>query len=126
MLEQANALLPWSREQLAEIDMLTHRHEEVQGWLNTLHQRVRSNGHRSQAEEAGALRTEMQILEGKLAALIQGIGDRGIILREMRTGLVDFLSKRDGEDMYLCWIKGEDAIRFWHPLNAGFTGRQPP
>jgi hypothetical protein len=41
------------------------------------------------------------------------------------TGLVDFRTMRDGRAVYLCWRLGEDAIRYWHELDAGFAGRRP-
>jgi hypothetical protein len=48
-----------------------------------------------------------------------------VVLRDLDRGLVDFPSLRDGQEVYLCWQEGEDAIRFWHEPDAGFGGRQP-
>ena len=59
--------------------------------------------------------------------LQNGIADfdrRGIVLRDLDSGLIDFPSVRDGREIYLCWIDGEDDIGFWHELDAGFAGRQ--
>ena len=50
---------------------------------------------------------------------------RGIVLRDLDSGLIDFPSVRDGLEVYLCWIDGEDDIGFWHDLDAGYAGRQP-
>jgi hypothetical protein len=50
---------------------------------------------------------------------------RGIVLRDLDRGLIDFPSLRDGSEVYLCWIEGETDIGFWHELDAGFTGRRP-
>ena len=49
----------------------------------------------------------------------------GCFLKDLEVGLVDFHAMRDGELVFLCWKLGEDRIRFWHQLEAGFTGRQP-
>jgi len=60
--------------------------------------------------------------------LQNGIGDFdrvGIVLRDLDSGLIDFPSIRDGQEIYLCWIDGESDIVFWHELDAGFQGRQP-
>ena len=35
------------------------------------------------------------------------------------------LGLREGREVYLCWIDGEDEIGFWHELEAGYAGRQP-
>jgi hypothetical protein len=48
-----------------------------------------------------------------------------VVLRDLDRGLVDFPSLRDGQEVYLCWQEGEDAIRFWHEPDAGFGGRRP-
>jgi len=48
-----------------------------------------------------------------------------VVLRDLDRGLIDFPSLRDGQEVYLCWQEGEDAIRFWHEPEAGFGGRQP-
>jgi hypothetical protein len=48
-----------------------------------------------------------------------------VVLRDLDRGLLDFPSLRDGREVYLCWQEGEDAIRFWHEPEAGFSGRRP-
>jgi len=50
--------------------------------------------------------------------------ERGIVLRDLDRGLVDFPALREGREVYLCWIDGEADIEFWHDLDAGFAGRQ--
>ncbi len=59
---------------------------------------------------------------GRATAEIDALG---IILRDPETGLVDFPAERDGDDIFLCWRLGEDAVAWWHPTDTGFTGRQP-
>jgi hypothetical protein len=48
-----------------------------------------------------------------------------VVLRDLDRGLIDFPSIRDGQEVYLCWQEGEDAIEYWHEPEAGFAGRQP-
>jgi hypothetical protein len=48
-----------------------------------------------------------------------------VVIRDLDRGLLDFPSLRDGREVYLCWQEGEDAIRFWHEPDAGFSGRRP-
>lgn len=48
-----------------------------------------------------------------------------VVLRDLDRGLVDFPALRDGREVYLCWVEGEEEIAFWHDLEAGFGGRQP-
>ncbi len=48
----------------------------------------------------------------------------GCVFKGFPDGLVDFYGKLDGRDMFWCWKLGEDEIRHWHELEAGFAGRQ--
>ena len=48
----------------------------------------------------------------------------GIVLRDPSIGLIDFLHKREGETVFLCWKLGETRVAGWHPLETGIAGRQ--
>ncbi|MGE5224538.1 MAG: DUF2203 domain-containing protein [Omnitrophica WOR_2 bacterium] len=61
----------------------------------------------------------------RLEKLVHQIQNTGAILKEINSGLVDFLAKREGRDVYLCWQYGEDGVSYWHDIEAGFAGRQP-
>ena len=56
---------------------------------------------------------------------IAGLGERGIVLRDADTGLVDFPARREGRLVYLCWRADEDRVGHWHEAGAGFGGRKP-
>jgi hypothetical protein len=51
--------------------------------------------------------------------------DLGIELKDPVRGLIDFLHRRDGRIVYLCYCLGEPTIAYWHDLDAGFAGRRP-
>ncbi|MCC7528006.1 MAG: DUF2203 domain-containing protein [Candidatus Melainabacteria bacterium] len=53
------------------------------------------------------------------------ITDSGVILRDIRSGLLDFPARKGKVDYYLCWRLGERDIDFWHLENDGFQGRRP-
>jgi hypothetical protein len=46
-------------------------------------------------------------------------------VKDMEIGLVDFPSRRRGEEILLCWRLGERKIGFWHPVDGGFGQRRP-
>ena len=50
--------------------------------------------------------------------------EKGCIIRNIETGLVDFLYKFEGRDIFLCWKLGEKGINHWHELKSGFPGRK--
>jgi hypothetical protein len=56
---------------------------------------------------------------------LTNLAERGILLRDPETGLIDFPCDRDGSRVYLCWRLGEDEIGFFHDETTGYTGRQP-
>ena len=60
-----------------------------------------------------------------LKAEITYLAERGILLRDPETGLVDFPAERDGERVFLCWRLGEDDVAHFHGEHAGFSGREP-
>ena len=49
----------------------------------------------------------------------------GCLIKDLELGLIDFYYKFEGRDIFLCWKLGEDKIRVWHEINAGFGGRKP-
>ena len=67
---------------------------------------------------------QLQLIEAFQSAL-KTLEDLGCELKDLARGLIDFYTLRDGELTYLCWKLGEDRIRFWHTLDAGYAGRQP-
>jgi hypothetical protein len=53
------------------------------------------------------------------------LAERGILLRDPDTGLVDFPAEHDGERVFLCWRLGEDDVAYYHGEQAGFSSRKP-
>jgi hypothetical protein len=60
-----------------------------------------------------------------LKAEVAYLADRGILLRDPDTGLIDFPAERDGEEVFLCWRLGEEDVGFYHGVHSGFSGRRP-
>jgi hypothetical protein len=56
---------------------------------------------------------------------LEELVDQGIILRDADSGLVDFPTRREGQEVFLCWRLGEDRVGYWHPPDTGFSGRRP-
>lgn len=57
--------------------------------------------------------------------LVRKIQSYGCVVKDMNAGLLDFLSERDGREVYLCWRYGEPQVAFYHELHTGYNGRQP-
>ena len=59
-----------------------------------------------------------------LKAEVEYLADRGILLRDPDTGLIDFPAERDGEQVFLCWRLGEGDVAYYHGVHSGFSGRK--
>jgi hypothetical protein len=56
---------------------------------------------------------------------VEYLAERGILLRDPDTGLIDFPAERDGEQVFLCWRLGEGGVEYYHGVHSGFSGRKP-
>lgn len=117
-VEEANLVIRQIQPLLIEILEIRQRVLERRPELIPLLQKVRGNGGNRQASE---LVDEFRRLE-ELVELIQA---SGAIVKDINQGLIDFPHWRDGREVYLCWQFGEDEIRYWHEIDAGYAGRQP-
>jgi hypothetical protein len=79
------------------------------------------------ADHALAVRlaTEEKNLVRRLDEGLGSLAAEGIEVKDLDAGIVDFYGLVDGELAYLCWQRGEPAVRFWHSLTSGFRGRRP-
>jgi uncharacterized protein DUF2203 len=54
------------------------------------------------------------------------LAEKGIVLRDPETGLVDFPAITEKGVVYLlCWKRDEDDLGWWHFAEEGFAGRRP-
>jgi hypothetical protein len=59
-------------------------------------------------------------------AALAELEERGVILRQVASGLVDFPSlDDDGRVRLLCWKVDETDLAWWHRPEDGFAGRRP-
>jgi hypothetical protein len=122
--EEAEALLPQISVVLRDIQRERAAMGECAEALNKLELRARGNGH-DLHERIVKLQQEVIQHRQTLRTLITELKHSGCELKDPETGLIDFLSLRDGHEVYLCWRLGEERINYWHDIQAGFAGRQP-
>lgn len=122
--EEAEALLPQISVLLRQIQQSHRELQQTEGELHALRIKARGNGH-DLAERMTALQKAVTAQRELLSGLVGEVEAFGCELKDLNMGLIDFLSLRNGREMYLCWRLGEDRIRFWHYLDTGFAGRQP-
>lgn len=89
-------------------------------------ERTSGDGNLIEAPPGSASATErVEQLTEALQQAADLLEARGILLKDPERGLIDFYHEREGEVVFLCFQLGEDDIRYWHPVDAGFAGRQP-
>lgn len=113
----ADALLPELRRLIARLHEIAGA-EATQEAQHRLAQAGRSNGSPAAAAQVFEAATAIQ-------SVLEEIEELGVILRDPGTGLCDFPAVREEEPVYLCWREEEDEVSWWHPRDAGFSGRRP-
>jgi hypothetical protein len=121
---QANAALPLVRAIVQDIVNLARElHErEERSPLSRLGSRGRLSA--AHEEESKQGRQELERSQERLGELDRELAELGVELKDAYTGLIDFRSRMDGREIYLCWRLGEPAVAYWHELDGGFAGRQ--
>ena len=117
-LDEANALVPWLAETFRKLELVRQEYVTLQERISELAKRSGSD------DETAQLAASAELLARQIEEAVEEILDRGIIVRDVAIGLVDFPSQREGREVYLCWIGGEERIEFWHETNRGFSHRE--
>jgi hypothetical protein len=117
-VEEANEALATLRPLVAQLLAARQRIVDAQPELWPVLEKAAGNGG---SPKASAVLADFQQVQHAVKAIDQ----MGIELKDVNTGLVDFLAQREGREVYLCWRYNEPTVAFWHDLEAGFAGRQP-
>ena len=122
--EEAEVLLPQITVVLLQIQEYRQSMRQSEEELGALHSQAMGNGHHLHGRIA-KIQKELAQQLAALEALVEELNAFGCVLKDPSIGLIDFLSLRNGREIYLCWHLGEERINYWHYLDAGFAGRQP-
>lgn len=134
-IEEANAALP-------ELRRLFSRIFQVRPQLATSYHKLDAAGHtpgRGDFEgedderiDANALDPDLLREYGRFRALAETLRSdighveaHGCSIKDLSSGLVDWLALSGDRPVLLCWRFGEDEVAFFHELDAGFAGRRP-
>jgi hypothetical protein len=122
--EEAETLLPAITVVLHKIQESHSNVQALEAELEELRIQALGNGHHLQARIVRLQRNVTTYVQ-ELRDALEELQTFGCELKDPEIGLIDFLSLRDGQEVYLCWKLGEKRIEFWHYLHTGFAGRQP-
>jgi hypothetical protein len=122
-LEEARELVPWLVATFRTLELPRSRAKQLDAATKELS--IRINGSGSSQGQLERLQRALREVTAEIDAAVSDILDRGIQVKGIEPGLVDFPHLKDGRQVYLCWREGESEIEFWHDVEAGFAGRRP-
>ena len=124
--EEANSLVPWLERTFQRLASSMQRLGELREQLEALQRdKRRLNGSFDRYNESNRVQSEMEPLSREIQAGVDEVQAEGIIVRDISSGLIDFPHMRQGREVFLCWISGEESIEYWHETNRGFAHREP-
>ncbi len=122
-VDEANATLPYVRRIVQDIVA------EYTTWRDAIHRyevlAAGSTSDEGETDEQVSLRAEVDAIAQRINRYIDELAAVGCIFKGFEGGLVDFHSRMDDRDVFLCWRLGEASVAHWHELDSGFAGRQP-
>ena len=118
-------MIPWLEAKFDEMAPVREGIVREQEGLLTLLRHSRGNGESSREVELNSMYQAIDRLRYQIQKHLREVSGRGVIVRDMERGLVDFPSLRDGLEVHLCWVKGEEKVGYWHETDVGFSSRQP-
>lgn len=124
-LDEVNARLP-------EVTRRWAATLELRAQLRRLHARIEEAGFEASEEVDADAPPEVRRDHLVLLALRDALRDElaaidatGCVVRDLDTGLCDWLGEHAGHEVWLCWRVGEPEVGWFHDLEAGFAGRRP-
>jgi hypothetical protein len=117
-VDEANEMIPHVLSVFEQIHSIREQLGERRDELETVHKAAPGNG-------GGEKGHELVAMSENVARLVAGLEEKGILVKDIDSGLVDFPHMREEREVFLCWKMGEKSIGFWHELETGFRGRQP-
>ncbi len=133
-LQEANGLLPLVKDYFFRIHVMLTQAQNLRAKLDKkANKRLvidsksktivvvpkKRRNKKFKADVKAARRLEMQI---ELA--INDLMKLGVVIRGLVPPHIDFLSVRNNEPVFLCWLGGENEIEHWHYLDDGAPIRQ--
>lgn len=138
-LDEARALLPTLKEHLVQANVEMAEQLELVKAANEFFEESESAMSASTEGDQAKIRTARANFEKGIEGLskaqgayverlnywVEKIISYGVILRDLREGLLDFPAQHGDFDYLLCWRMDDEELGFWHDANDGYRGRKP-
>jgi len=113
-LAEARQLLPVIKEELDQLQALQNDFQEKFLELRTL----------ENEDLRFELECKLEFLDIQAKMHVNNINTKGVQLKDIENGLIDFPAWIEGEEVLLCWRQGEPDIEYYHGVHDGFRGRK--
>ena len=121
-LDDANRTLPFVSRIVQDIV------DEYRHWRENIYRyELITAGRRADDPETAEqvrLRQAVDDAAHRINAFIEELSLVGCVFKGFEEGLVDFRSRMQDRDIFLCWKLGEPEIQHWHEMDAGYAGRR--
>jgi hypothetical protein len=124
-LEEANRLVPQVRISIRLMQKAVEEAEALRDGLEVLELLGAADETSPEHDDYVEREARLAYCRDTFREEHERLAEAGVLLRDLQTGLVDFLALRGEERVFLCWRLGEEAIGYWHGLDSGFAGRRP-
>ena len=124
-VKEANELTSFLEEIFQNLIPLNQKRQNLDSEINSTNNQLSSNGSNTVHQKLTTLTSERNKTSGLMEEHLNSINQKGILVKDIEQGLVDFHSIKDGREIYLCWNMGEESIDYWHEIDSGYSGRQP-
>jgi hypothetical protein len=124
-LNEANSLLPFIDQELTFLQTLKREFQVKYLELKRMKQTYSGNKPGpSDQDPFFLLETELEFMQIDAKNHMNNVEMKGIELKDIDIGLVDFPAIYKDTEVLLCWRQGEKRISFFHSREDGFSGRQ--
>lgn len=122
--------------QLPRLERLFAGIMQLRSQLKSIYGRLEAKGHApsDEAFEPAAAGVPAELIPDRAAfkglvevlrAQIAEVSALGCQIKDVETGLVDWLARAGEREVLLCWRFGEKEVAFYHDVDTGFSGRRP-
>jgi hypothetical protein len=123
-IAEANALIPSVSLDIEKLRGIKQQYRVKYDELQLLKAYFRKHQPPAGRDPFFTLECEMDFLQVEGNAILKSFDIKGVQLKDIDSGLVDFPAMLDGHQVLLCWRHGEDQITHYHGLDEGFAGRR--
>ncbi|MEK8127277.1 DUF2203 domain-containing protein [Paenibacillus filicis] len=126
-IEEANELLPELMQDLHQLQEMTGSFEELYTELQknkAKWKRAATPAKEMEDDPFFEAESRLEFMRMEVELFLQNFGRKGVLLKMINPGLIDFPAVVDGEDVLLCWKQGEERVTHYHSLYEGFVGRK--